>query len=182
MTKEMMEELAVKYGQAAARAKRAGFDMVMVHGAHGWLLNQFLSPNTNLRTDEFGGSIENRFRFPLMVIKAIRDDCGLSFPIEYRINGDDLIPGGLKIDEAVEACRILEPYVDAFHVSAGVHYDVSTALLTHSSTFMPRGHLVHLAAAVKQAVKIPVTTVGGFNNLDMMPRARRTSSRWQDSF
>jgi len=168
MTKEMMEELAAKYGQAAARAKRAGFDMVMIHGAHGWLLNQFLSPNTNLRTDEFGGSVENRCRFPLMVIKAIRDACGPNFPIEYRINGDDLIPGGLKIDEAVEACKILESYVDAFHVSAGVHYEVSTALLTHSSTFMTRGHLVHLAEAVKKAVKVPVTTVGGFNSLDMM--------------
>ncbi|MDR1572712.1 MAG: FAD-dependent oxidoreductase [Clostridiales Family XIII bacterium] len=161
MTPLMMADLAERYAEAAARAKRAGFDMCCIHGGHGWLLGQFLSPNMNLRTDEYGGSIENRCRFPVMVAEAIRRAAGPDFPIEYRLNGDDFFPGGLTINDAVAACKILEPHVDAFHVSAGVHYSRSSTLITHSLLFEPRGHLVHLAAAVKAAVKLPVITVGG---------------------
>jgi 2,4-dienoyl-CoA reductase-like NADH-dependent reductase (Old Yellow Enzyme family)/NADPH-dependent 2,4-dienoyl-CoA reductase/sulfur reductase-like enzyme len=161
MTPAMMADLAEKFAEGAARAKLAGFDMCCVHGGHGWLLGQFLSPNMNLRTDEYGGSVENRCRFPIMVVRAIREATGPDFAIEYRLNGDDFFPGGLTIDDAVAACKILEPYVDAFHVSAGVHYSRSSTLITHSLLFEPRGHLVHLAAAVKAAVKLPVITVGG---------------------
>jgi len=96
-----------------------------------------------------------------MVCKAIREAAGPGFAIEYRINGDDLTPEGLHLEEAVEACKTLEPYVDAFHVSAGVHYARHTGVITHSSMFLPRAAFVDYAAAVKQAVKVPVTTVGG---------------------
>jgi len=164
MTEEMMLALAKKYGEAAERAKRGGFDMCLVHGSHGWLLGQFLSPNVNLRTDQYGGSIENRCRFPIMVCKAIREAAGPKFAIEYRINGDDLIPDGLHIDEAVQACKLLEPHVDAFHVTAGVHYARPTGVITHPSMFLPRGIFVDYAAAVKKAVKVPVTTVAGHCN------------------
>ena len=170
MTYEMMSDLAKKFGEAAQRAKRAGFDMCMVHGAHGWLLNQFLSPNINLRTDEFGGSVENRCRFPIMVCKAIREAAGPDFPIEYRINGSDLIPDGLTQEDAVEACLILEPYVDAFHVSAGVHYDRIATMFTHAMLFDPREFLLQYAEAVKKAVKAPVTTVGGHAHLSDMEK------------
>ncbi len=168
MTEDLIYEIAESFGSAAARAKKAGFDMCVIHAGHGWLVNQFLSPFTNHRTDKYGGSTENRCRFPLLVINCIRSACGKDFPIEFRISADELIPNGLEINEAIEICKYLEPYVDAFHVSAGVHYDVSTALLTHPSMFLPHGSLVHLAAEVKKAVKIPVITVGGLSNLNQM--------------
>ena len=86
MTPEMMDHVADNYAAAALRAKNAGFDMVMVHGGHGWLLAQFISPLANQRTDEYGGSIRNRARFPIMVCRRIKEVCGQDFPIEYRFS------------------------------------------------------------------------------------------------
>ena len=91
MTEEMMNEIADAYAEAAFMAKFAGVDMVMIHGGHGWLLDQFLSPLNNKRTDEYGGSLENRARFPIMVLDRVRERCGRDFPIEYRISGSELI-------------------------------------------------------------------------------------------
>ncbi len=171
LTEEMMRELAGAYAAAAARVKRAGFDMVTVHGAHGWLISQFLSPKTNLRTDAYGGSIENRCRFPIMVLESIRAEVGPRFPIELRINGEDGVEGGLTNQEAVQICKLLEPYVDVFSVSASVHYAKMTQDLMQSTIFDPRGHLLPLAAAIKKAVGVPVAAVGGFTDPDMMERA-----------
>ena len=168
MTVEMMEELARAYGEAAARVKKCGFDMVQLHGAHGWLISQFLSPNTNRRTDEYGGSAENRCRFPIMVLKAIRNAVGPKFPISMRINGWDGVEGGLELEDSLELCRILEPYVDAFHVSASVHYEALLQDLMQSPIYTPRGHLLKYAAAVKQVVRKPVITIGGHSDLATM--------------
>lgn len=171
LTLEMMEELADAYAAAAARVKKAGFDMVMVHAAHGWLIGQFFTPAVNKRTDEFGGSIENRCRFAIMVLKKVRQAVGKDFPIDFRINGDDGIENGLTIEECVEICKVLEPYVDAFHVSASVHYDAMLQDYMQSPMYEPHGHLLPLAAAVKKAVKKPVAAVGGFSDLEMMEQA-----------
>ena len=168
MTREFMEELADTYAAAAARCKLAGFDMVMVHAAHGWLIGQFFSPYVNHRTDEFGGSIENRCRFAVMVLKKIRAAVGKGFPIDFRINGRDGMDEGLSLEDSLEICKTLEPYVDSFHVSSCFHSIPSHQDIMQSPIFEPRGHLLHLAAAVKQVVRVPVTTVGGFSDPAMM--------------
>ena len=99
MTEDMMDEIADAYAEAAFMAKFAGVDRVMIHGGHGWLLDQFLSPLNNKRTDRYGGSLENRARFPIMVLDRVRARCGSKFPIEYRISGSELIEGGLEEEE-----------------------------------------------------------------------------------
>lgn len=170
MTEEFMEELAEAYGAAAARLKLAGFDMVMVHAAHGWLISQFFSPYTNHRTDKYGGSVENRCRFAIMVLKKIRAAVGKDFPIDFRINGQDGMEGGLTIEDSVEICKILEPYVDSFHVSQCYHMIPAHQDIMQTPIFDPRGHNLFLAAAIKKAVKVPVTTVGGLSELEMMEK------------
>ena len=155
-TKEDLEEIANAYGEAAKVAVQAGFQMVMLHGAHGWLLDQMLSPKFNTRTDEFGGSLENRAKFPLMVIAAVRKAVGPKVPIEYRI-GPELAEGGLSMEEVVQ----FEDKVELIHVSAGLDTDPNFAVKTHPTMFLPHMPNVKYAAEVKKAVsKCPVVTVG----------------------
>ena len=94
LTKKLIDEIVASYKETASLAKRAGFEMIMVHGGHGWLINQFLSPYFNKRTDEYGGSLENRCRFAVEVLKAVREGVGPGFPIEFRMSGSELFEGG----------------------------------------------------------------------------------------
>lgn len=159
-TKEDLEEIANAYGEAAKVAVQAGFQMVMLHGAHGWFLGQMLSPKFNTRTDEFGGSLENRAKFPLMVIAAVRKAVGPKVPIEYRI-GPELAKGGLSMEEVVQFCQLIEDKVELIHVSAGLDTDPNFAVKTHPTMFLPHMPNVKYAAEVKKAVsKCPVVTVG----------------------
>ena len=159
-TKEDLEEIANAFGEAAKVAMQAGFQMVMLHGAHGWLLDQMLSPKFNTRTDEFGGSLENRAKFPLMVIAAVRKAVGPKVPIEYRI-GPELTEGGLSMDEVVQFCLLIENKVELIHVSAGLDTDPNFAVKTHPTMFLPHMPNVKYAAEVKKHVtKCPVVTVG----------------------
>ena len=159
-TKEELEEIANAFGEAAKVAVQAGFQMVMLHGAHGWLLDQMLSPKFNTRTDEFGGSLENRAKFPLMVIAAVRKAVGSKVPIEYRI-GPELTEGGLSIDEVVQFCLLIEDKVELIHVSAGLDTDPNFAVKTHPTMFLPHMPNVKYAAEVKKHItKCPVVTVG----------------------
>ncbi|MBN1632003.1 MAG: FAD-binding protein, partial [Thermoleophilia bacterium] len=164
MSEALMDEIAEAYAEAAATVKVAGFDMCMVHAAHGWLLAQFLSPLINRRTDKYGGTIENRARFPLMVLDRIRERVGKDFPIELRMGGSELAEGGYTIEDAVALAKLVESKVDLLHVSAGAHYFVDTMTIMHPSMFLPHGCNVYLAEAVKKAVSIPVTTVGGLSD------------------
>lgn len=158
--KEDLEEIARAYGEAAKVAVQAGFQMVMLHGAHGWLLDQMLSPKFNTRTDEFGGGLENRAKFPLMVIDAVRKAVGPKVPIEYRI-GPELAEGGLGMDELVQFCLMIEDKVQLIHVSAGLDTDPNFAVKTHPTMFLPHMPNVKYAAEVKKHVtKCPVVTVG----------------------
>ena len=102
--------------------KDCGFGMVMIHGAHGWLFSQFLSPATNWRTDEYGGSIENRARFPLRVLKAVREAVGNDFLVEFRISADEHMENGITFEDVCAFCKMMETYVDIIHVSAGSYY------------------------------------------------------------
>jgi len=164
MSEALMDEIAEAYAEAAATVKTAGFDMCMVHAAHGWLLAQFLSPLVNRRTDKYGGSLENRARFPMMVLDRIRERVGSDFPIEFRMGGSELAEGGYTIEDAVALAKMVENKVDLLHVSAGAHYFVDTMTIMHPSMFLPHGCNVYLAEAVKKVVDIPVTTVGGLSD------------------
>jgi 2,4-dienoyl-CoA reductase-like NADH-dependent reductase (Old Yellow Enzyme family)/thioredoxin reductase len=168
MSEALMDEVANAYAAGAATIKLAGFDMCMIHAGHGWLLAQFFSPLTNKRTDGFGGSVENRARFPMMVIDRIRERVGRDFPIELRISGSELTEGGLTIEDAIAICKMAEDKVDLIHVSAGAHSVIDTMTIMHPSMFLPHGCNVYLAEAVKKAVKIPVVTVGGITDPVLM--------------
>ena len=114
-----IDDIVSAYANAAALAKRAGFQMVMVHAGHGWLINQFLSPYFNKRDDEYGGSLKGRTLLAKRILKAVREEVGAGFPIELRMSGSELFDGGYDIDEGVRIAQELEEYVDIIHVSAG---------------------------------------------------------------
>lgn len=168
MTDEDIERVANCYADAAVLCQKAGIDMVLVHGGHGWLLGQFMSPTMNHRTDKWGGSLENRMRFPLLVIEKIRKACKNNMLIEYRMSGSEIIEGGYGIEEGIKMAEILDGKADIIHVSAGVHEDPDAFVVTHPSMFIEHGCNVHLAAEIKKHVKTPVATVGGLNDPDMM--------------
>ncbi|MGI5936318.1 MAG: hypothetical protein ACOX7I_05920 [Oscillospiraceae bacterium] len=119
MSEEQIYQAAEAYGQAAANAKAFGFDLVMIHCGHGWLIHQFLSPLTNFRTDKWGGSLENRMRFIILVVEKVREAVGKNFPIEARISGSERIEGGYDLDTGIEIAKALDGKVDLIHVSAG---------------------------------------------------------------
>ncbi len=168
MTEEDIYRVADAFAAGAALVKQAGFDMILIHGGHGWLLGQFMSPTMNHRTDRWGGSLENRMRFPLLVLEKIREAVGPHFPIEYRMSGAELIPGGYTIEEGIEMAKVLDGKVDILHVSAGIHEDDRVFVVTHPSMFIEHGCNVYLAAEIKKHVKTPVATLGGLNDPDMM--------------
>lgn len=168
MTEEQIYKTAEAFGNAAKLVKEAGFDMVLIHGGHGWLLEQFASPYFNKRTDKWGGSLENRMRFPMLVIEKVREAVGPNFPIEYRMSGEECIPEGYDITEGVEMAKMIDGKVDIIHVSAGIHENNDVFVITHPSMFIEHGCNVHLAAEIKKHVKTPVATLGGLNDIDMM--------------
>ena len=162
LTKEMIAEIVESYGTVAGLAKRAGFEMIMVHGGHGWLLNQFFSPYFNKRTDEYGGSLENRCRLAIEVLKSVREAVGPGFPIEFRLSGSELFEGGYDLAEGCRIAQQIEPYIDLLHVSAGTYQRGFGD--THPSMFKEHGCNVYLAAEIKKHVSIPVATLGGLND------------------
>ena len=168
MTEEDIYRVADCFGQAAKLVKEAGFDMVLSHGGHGWLLGQFSSPAMNHRTDRWGGSLENRMRFSLLVIEKVREAVGPDFPIEFRMSGAEFTKGGYGIEEGIEMAKAIDGKVDIIHVSAGVHEDPEVFVRTHPSMFIEHGCNVYLAAEIKKHVKTPVATLGGLNDPDMM--------------
>ncbi len=168
MTEEDMNLVADHFADCAEILQSAGYDMVLLHGGHGWLLDQFISPLYNTRTDEYGGSLENRAKFPLMVIDRIRQRCGENFLIEYRMSGCEEIEGGLSPEEGIEFAKLLDGKVDLIHVSAGLDIEEAQAVHTHPTMFLPHGVNVHYAAAIKAAgVKTPVVTLGGINTPEL---------------
>lgn len=164
MSKEMILEIVDSYRKAAKLCKDCGFDMVQVHAAHGWLFSQFLSPVTNQRKDEFGGSLENRARILMMALDAVRAGVGPGFPIEVRLSGDDLTPTGLGLEDCIEVAKLIQDKVDLFNISCGNHEDPDMFCRTHPSAFYPRGVNVYLAAAIKKHVNKPVACVGSLDD------------------
>jgi thioredoxin reductase len=151
--------------------------MAQIHMGHGWLLHQFLSPLFNNRTDEYGGSIENRMRFPLMVMKRIRQVVGPDFPLDVRISGtevcDGFLEGGLDTPDVIEVCKAVSQYADLISVSCGGIHNFYTVQRMSPSIYMKRGINVYLATAVRDAlraegIQTPVSTVGGLASPAMM--------------
>lgn len=162
LSQEQIADIVRAYGHVAGLAKRAGFEMVMIHGGHGWLINQFLSPYFNHRADEYGGSLENRCRFAVEVLQSVRAAVGPGFPIEFRMSGSELFEGGYDLAEGCRIAEQIEPYIDLLHVSAGTYQRGFGD--THPSMFKPHGCNVYLAAEIKKHVKVPVATIGGLND------------------
>lgn len=157
-----IRDLVAAYGHVAGLCKRAGFEMIMIHAGHGWLLNQFLSPMFNHRSDAYGGSLDRRCQLVVEVLESVRAAVGPGFPIELRMSGAEFVPEGYGLAEGVEIARILEPYVDLLHISAGTYQ--RTFGITHPSMFEEHGRNVYLAAEIKKHVSIPVATIGAIND------------------
>ena len=157
MDSAMLRETAQLFARGAALVKRAGFDMLMLHAGHGWLLHQFLSPRTNPRTDEYGGSLPNRARLTLEVLDAIREAVGPDFPIELRFSALESGEGGISLADSVEFARLVASRVQLLHVSVGGAEDFG---LTHPGVFAPHGCNVPYAAEIRRHVDVPVATVG----------------------
>lgn len=160
--------LAGAFGDAALRCRRAGFDFIEIHAAHGYLINQFMSPNANRRTDDYGGSYENRIRFLMEVMDDIRSKCGADFPVGVRINGEDYIDDGWTLPDAQQLAPLLEKKGAAYlHVSAGVY---GSRQLTIPSMYVEQGCFIDLAATVKPTVSIPVIAVGRIKSPELADR------------
>ena len=167
-------ELVADFASAAARVKRCGFDAVELHGAHGYLLSQFASPASNKRSDEYGGTLSNRFRFALEVVEAVRAAVGPEFPIIYRLNVDDCVEGGMTPREAIALARLLEGAgVDMLNCTQGV-YASADSIIPPAAT--PRAAFASNAEMVKRGVRIPVAAVGRINDPDVAEGLLATGS------
>jgi len=155
LNRNEIEEMIEAFSSAARRAVEAGFDAVEVHGAHGFLLNQFLSPLSNKRKDEYGGSLENRMRFHSQIIARIKESIGKSFPLLYRLGADDMHPEGLPLKESKVFAQNLEKWgVHAIDVSGGI-------MGSRPAHLTGPGYYVPLAEEIKSVVNVPVIGVGG---------------------
>ncbi|MBW2623295.1 MAG: FAD-dependent oxidoreductase [Deltaproteobacteria bacterium] len=159
MTHEEVKEFVKAFAHAATVAREAGTDGVQIHGAHGYLLTEFMSPSTNKRTDEYGGSLENRMRFALEIIEATRSAVGKDFVVGIRVSADEFVPGGFTLDDFLEMATILDRtgMLDYMSVSTGTYRTIGTAI---ESMYYPLNSFVYCAAAVKQVVDIPVVARG----------------------
>jgi 2,4-dienoyl-CoA reductase-like NADH-dependent reductase (Old Yellow Enzyme family)/thioredoxin reductase len=164
-----MDTVIAHFVQCAQFMKAAGYDGVLIHAGHGWLLHQFLSGRTNKRTDEYGGTRENRAKFPVEVFKAVREALGEDFIIEMRVSGDEKMPGGMGTEETSAFCKMVEPYIDFVHVSVGVYRDPVLSG-EFSSMYQPYALNADAAQVIKAAVDIPVAVVGGITGADVAER------------
>lgn len=176
LSSEEIQEIVDAFGESAARAKAYGFDGIQMHGAHGYLINQFMSPHTNLRTDEYGGSVENRGRFALEVYQKIRDTVGQDFPVMIKMNCADNMKGGLVIEDGVHIARELaRAGIDAIEVSSGnmASEERQGPLRVKIDSPEKEAWNLELAREIKAAVACPVMVVGGFRSYDVCEKTIR---------
>lgn len=158
---EEIHHIVKKYGEAAKRAQTAGFDAVEIHAGHSYLISQFLSPITNKRTDEFGGSVENRTRFCRMVIDEVRKQVGPFFPIMLRLSADELMEGGNTLDDTLEYLDYLQEEVDIFDVSCGLNGSIQYQI---DANYLPDGWRSYMAKAVKEKFNKPCISMGNIRD------------------
>lgn len=160
-TKEVYS-IIEKFGDGALRAKKAGFDGVELHGAHGYLIGEFMSSYTNKRTDEFGGDILSRVKFPIKIIQNIKEKCGKDFPVCMRISADERVSDGMHVSEAVIIAKMLEKNgLDVINVSTGVYASMPYNIAPY---YVKGGFLSECSREIKNAVTIPVIVVGRIND------------------
>ena len=157
LSKDEILHIVKKYGEAAKRAQTAGFDAVEIHAGHSYLISQFLSPITNKRTDEFGGSVENRTRFCRMVIDEVRKQVGPFFPIMLRLSADELMEGGNTLEDTLEYLDYLQEEVDIFDVSCGLNGSIQYQI---DANYLPDGWRSYMAKAVKEKFNKPCISMG----------------------
>lgn len=166
MDEAMMDEVAAGYAQTAKDARDVGFDMIFLHFGHGWLIPEFLSPLFNKRTDEYGGSIENRMKFPLRVLREVREAVGPYFPIEMRISANEYMPGGISFEDVLAFVKAAQKYIDVVQVSCGLDIEHEANVYTASTNFTEHGLNVKYAKVIKENVDILVSVVGAIMNPD----------------
>jgi len=172
MPEDIIYEIIEKFANAARRVQNCGFGMVTVHAGHGWLLNQFMTPRLNTRTDKWGGSTENRTRFAVEVCDAIRKQCGADFPVEIRISASEASPEGYGIDEGIKMAMALDGHADIIHVSCGNDLGLAkrhSFSKTHPCMFKEDGvNVVYAGEIIKHIKKSKVATVGALTDPAMM--------------
>lgn len=158
LTVEEIQDIVHAFGDSALRAKEAGFELVEIHGAHGYLLTNFFSPHTNHRTDLYGGSLENRMRIYIEIVRDVRKKVGPDFPVTIRLSGTDYEPDGFPIEDTIQLAKVLEQEgIDAFHISGGDHH---TMIHQVSPMAMSVCHNTWAAEAIKKEVSVPVIASG----------------------
>lgn len=165
MRDEEIWRIIEAFGDAARRAMYAGFDGIQIHGAHGYLVNNFLSPHTNKRTDYWGGDEERRFHFLEEVFKAIRKEVGDHYPIMIKLNSADFVEGGLTVEESLKIAKRLEDLgLDAIEVSGGIYESQLKAARTNIKTIEQEAYFREAARSFKKELHIPVIVVGGIRS------------------
>ena len=167
MTREEIEHTVKKFGEAAKRAMDIGFDAVEVHCGHSYLLSQFISPYYNKRTDEFGGSVENRMRFPRMVLQEIRRQVGPWFPIIVRVSAEERVEGGNTLEDTLEYLEYLDEFVDLYDVSCALNPSLQYQI---DSNFLPDGWRSYMARAVKDKFGKPVMNAGNYRDPEVVEK------------
>jgi len=175
LTREEIKHILAAFGDAARRAKAWGFDAVQLHGAHGFLINQFLSPLTNRRSDEYGGDIDNRTRFLLDAYRNVRETVGTDYPVLIKLNATDFLEGGLAIEDAIySARRLSEAGIDAIEVSSGTPSSGAKSPVRIKITKPEReAYNLEMARRIKEAVNCPVMVVGGFRSYEVVEKSIR---------
>lgn len=161
MTREEILHTVKKYGEAAKRVQAIGFDAVEIHCGHSYLMSQFISPYYNKRTDEFGGSMENRLRFPRMVLEEVRRQVGPWFPIIVRVSAEERVPGGNTLEDTLKYLEYLDEFVDIYDVSCGLNPSLQYQI---DSNFLPDGWRAYQARAVKEKFGKPVINAGNYRD------------------
>ncbi|MGF0019710.1 FAD-dependent oxidoreductase [Sporofaciens sp. SGI.106] len=161
MTKEEILTTVKKYGEAARRVQAIGFDAIEIHCGHSYLMSQFISPYYNKRTDEFGGSVENRLRFPRMVLEEVRRQVGPWFPIIVRISAEERVPGGNTLEDTLEYLEYIDEFVDMYDVSCALNPSLQYQI---DSNYMPDGWRSYQAKAVKEKFGKPVINAGNYRD------------------
>jgi len=175
MTARDIAAVVAAFARGAARAREYGFDGVQLHGAHGYLINQFLSPLTNRRQDDYGGPIEHRARFLMEVYEAVRQAVGRDYPVMIKLNGADNLAGGLEVEDAVSAAKTLaEAGIDAIEVSGGTPASGDrTPARTSIDKPADEAYNLSLAKRIKESVTCPLMVVGGFKSYEVVERVIR---------
>ncbi len=173
LSQEDIKSLVDAFARASLRAKTYGFDAVQIHAAHGYLVNQFLSPLTNQRSDDYGGSLENRARFLFEVYNKIRSEVGESFPLFIKLNAVDYVDGGLELKDALwTADKLSQMGIDAIEVSSGTGASgARTPVRTKILSPDKEAYNLEVALAIKENVSCPVMVVGGFRSFDKVKAA-----------